>query len=273
MTQATTQEQTPALVGNRWRQLARLVLLLLWSLIMPMAFFLSKLIPGFDSQRLTRVYHWGVCTLIGLSVQFKGDLSAHIPTLFVGNHVSYLDIFALGQKIPGSFVAKSEVASWPVLNKLAKLQDTLFIERKANRAKQQLQLFQQHLITQRNLILFPEGTSTNGAEVKPFKSSLFAAAETDELSVQIQAFTIVYTQYGGRGMNQSERDNFAWYADMPFAAHFFNVLALRNVTVVVQFHKPMTISNFANRKACAEQAEQQVRGSLEQELIDSGSQL
>lgn len=273
MTQITTHEQVPALTGNRLRQFTRLVLLILWSLIMPMVFFLSKLIPWFDSQRLPRVYHWGVCKLIGLRVQFKGNLSSHIPTLFVSNHVSYLDIFALGQKLPGSFVAKSEVASWPVLNKLAKLQDTLFIERKANRAKQQLQLFQQHLSTQRNLILFPEGTSTNGAEVKPFKSSLFAAAETDELSVQVQAVTIVYTHYDGRGMNQSERNNFAWYADMPFAAHFFNVLSLRNFTAVVQFHPPMMVSDFAHRKACAEQAEQQVRASLEQELSDSGSVL
>ena len=251
------------------RRVIGLLLLIFWTILMLAVFFLSKLLPNYDSQRLPRFYHAGVCRIIGLSIEFKGELSEHVPTIFVSNHISYLDIFALGQKIQASFVAKSDIASWPVMGKLASFQNTLFIERSANRAKQQLQQFQSHLESQRNLILFPEGTSTNGAEVKTFKSSLFAAAENPD--VQLQPVTIVYTQYEGKGMTQSRRDDFAWYADMPFGSHFMKMLSLGKYEAVIEFHEPMRLADFENRKQCSNYAESVVRKSLKRELIDSGS--
>ena len=254
---------------NVIRQIISLALLVLWTFIMLIVFFTSKLIPRYDSQRLPRFYHAGFCKIVGLHVEFKGEATEHIPTIFVSNHVSYIDIFALGQKIQASFVAKSDVAKWPVIGNLAKYQETLFIERSANRARYQLKQFQSHLESQRNLILFPEGTSTNGAEVKTFKSSLFAAAEAP--TVLLQPVTIVYTQYEGEGMAQSRRDNFAWYADMPFGAHFLKMLSLGRFNAVIEFHEPIHLADFENRKQCSDYAEKVVRDSLHRELIASGS--
>lgn len=254
---------------NLFRKIIRLSLLILWTLIMFAVFFLSKLLPFYDSQRLPRLYHLGVCRIIGLSIEVKGEVTEHIPTIFIANHISYIDIFALGQKIKASFVAKSEIASWPVLGYLAKLQETLFIERSANRAKYQLKQFQMHLESQKNLILFPEGTSTNGAEVKTFKSSLFAAAETP--NVLLQPVTIVYTTYEGKGMSQLRRDGFAWYADMPFGSHFLKMLTLGRFHAVIEFHSPVRLDDFENRKQCSNYAESIVRESLNRELNASNS--
>jgi len=251
------------------RQIISVPLLVLWTIGMSVIFFLSKLLPGYDSQRLPRIFHAGVCKIIGLSIEFKGEITEHVPTIFISNHISYIDIFALGQKVKGSFVAKSEIASWPVFGRLAKFQDTLFIERSANRAKYQLQQFQDHLDSQRNLILFPEGTSTNGAEVKTFKSSLFAAAEGND--VQLQPITVVYTTYEGKGMPQSRRDDFAWYAEMPFGSHFLKMLSLGRFHAVIEFHDPIRLTDFENRKQCSNHAESVVREALQRELTASGS--
>lgn len=255
--------------GSRFRQIITLIALLVWTISMSIIFLFSKLLPKYDSQKIPYIYHKIFCKIIGLKIESKGEMTEHIPTIFIANHISYLDIFALGQKIKASFVAKSEIASWPIFNRLAKFQDTLFIERSANRAKYQLEQFKSHLESQRNLILFPEGTSTNGAEVKTFKSSLFAAA--DSLNVELQPVTIVYTHYEGKGMQQSRRDDFAWYADMSFGSHFLKMLSLGRVQAVIEFHSPVKLSDFESRKHCADYSENLIRDSLNRELVASNS--
>lgn len=251
------------------RQITRLFLLVIWTITLFVIFLISKLVPFYDSQRIPRLYHAGVCRIVGLSVEFKGEMTEHVPTIFVANHISYIDIFAIGQKVKASFVAKSEIASWPVLGYLAKFQNTLFIERSASRAKYQLKQLQGYLSSQQSLILFPEGTSTNGAEVKTFKSSLFAAG--DAADVLIQPVSIVYTECNGQGMSQADRDYFAWYAEMPFGSHFFAMLGRGRFNAVIEFHKPMQINGFENRKQCANYAESLVRKSLNSELKESNS--
>ncbi len=245
------------------------VAFIVWATIMPLLFCLCRLAPGFKPEGMIICFHGIMCRIIGLRVQFKGEVTKHKPTLFLSNHVSYLDIFALGQNLPGWFVAKSEIGSWPVINKLARLQNTIFIERKASKARQHINILSKHLQAGTNLILFPEGTSTNGAEVKPFKSSLLAAASAE--NIMIQPVTIVYTRYAGEGMNQATRDNFAWYADMPFGSHFVRVLGLKRLDAIVQFHQPVQLSDFSDRKACAEHCTDVVSKSLENELRNSGS--
>lgn len=248
-----------------------LLLVFIWTVVMTFTFFVSLFIPFFNSQKLPCFFHKGICFLLGIDVQFVGDFSKFKPTLFVSNHISYLDIVVLGQRIPAFFVAKSEVASWPVLNKLAKLQKTVFIERKTNKARKQIQQLRGYFEQEHNLILFPEGTSTNGAEVLPLKSSLFAAAESDKVDVMVQAVSIVYTQYQGKGMNQAQRDSFAWYADMPFGAHFLKVLGLGKVKVVVSFNPSVSIKQYDTRKECALHCGELIQDSFIQAFEASGS--
>ena len=219
-------------------------------------------------------FHALVCRLCSLRCEIEGTPSAAQPTLYVANHVSYLDVFVLGGLLNGSFVAKSDVASWPVFGKLAKLQNTLFLERNPRRAPEQIQAVRNHLQQEGNLIMFPEGTSTAGTYVGSFRSSLFAAAD----NVCVQPVTVAYVSYAGVQMTQHIRDRYSWYLpnpkeypttpNRPFASHLVAVMGLRRCTVKVRFHEPVTMTP-GKRKECAQYCESAVRRGLV-ELLGPG---
>ena len=202
-------------------------------------------------EKIPRAFHRGLCRIFGIRVEHHGQLARHRPMLYVGNHISYLDIFVLGGVIPGYFIAKSDVADWPVLGSLARLQNTLFFERNSKRAAEQIEIMREHLRSGGNLILFPEGTSTYGTSVEPFKSSLFKAAEMDDTQVLIQPFTVSYTHCNGEPMSAEYRDYFAWYDVTPFAGHFLNALGAPTVRAQISYAEPVSVTDFASRKECA----------------------
>ena len=159
-----------------------------------------------------------------------------------------------------------------MFGKLAGLQNTMCLERRAAKAREQVGLVQQHLAERGNLIMFPEGTSTSGDYVAKFRSSLFAATE----GVVIQPVSVVYTHYDGQPMSQAQREYFAWYLpdpvnapgvnNTPFLAHFLQGLGLGPATVEVIFHKPTKITPSYSRKECALACEQAVRHGLHSAL-------
>jgi 1-acyl-sn-glycerol-3-phosphate acyltransferase len=210
----------------------RLVVLLTWIVMMPIFFMLCRLlrIPG--HSQIVPFFHAGTCRILGIGITKSGAMNEQRPTLYVSNHISYIDIFILGC-LPAYFIAKSEVAGWPVFGKLAEFQNTLFIERKAGRAKQHLAILKNHFSQGNSLTLFPEGTSTDGVHVEPFKSTLFEAANlADEgaLRVAIQPITVAYTHYDNQLITSQEiRDHYAWYARMPFLPHFLGLMPLKKV--------------------------------------------
>ncbi|MDP7641888.1 MAG: lysophospholipid acyltransferase family protein, partial [Alphaproteobacteria bacterium] len=129
------------------------------------------------SKRLPMIWHRGVCRILAFRVEQHGEISRTRPTLFVCNHTSYLDISVLGAVLPASFVAKAEVRGWPLFGLLARLQRTVFVERRASRTAEHRDEMVRRLEKSDNLILFPEGTSNDGNRVLPFKSAFFGAAE------------------------------------------------------------------------------------------------
>lgn len=201
-----------------------------------------------------------------MSYEVEGEVSDSRPTLFLSNHISYLDVFVLGAVTPGFFIAKSEVAGWPILGWLAKMQNTLFFERKGSRIRGQLDVMSSHFNQDGNLILFPEGTSTEGEHVEPFKSSLLQAVENASVDVKIQALTIAYTHYKGKPMDPLVRDHYAWYGTMPFASHFFGALGMGKSKVKLTFHQPVNLSDFASRKECASHCWEQVNEGLQKAI-------
>ncbi|MGI9286645.1 MAG: lysophospholipid acyltransferase family protein [Pseudomonadales bacterium] len=229
---------------------------------MPASFYLAKLLGYRKLQKIPMLFHRGCCWIMGLRIGVSGDLCNTTPTLFVSNHISYLDVFVLGGIVPGSFIAKSEVSKWPVFGSLAKIQNTLFFERHGGKVAGQVVVMQQHFDGNGNLILFPEGTSTPGTHVEPFKSSLFHGAEQTQQRVRIQPLTVAYTHYDGKVMDAEERDCFAWYATMPFVSHLVNVLGLKPVQVELIFHAPVELTDFASRKDCAQFCQQAVTAGL-----------
>ena len=200
-------------------------------------------------------YHRQCLKIFGVRVQRRGRKSRVHPTLYVCNHTSYLDITVLSSVIPGgSFVSKAEVADWPLFGWLAKLQRTVFVERRGNRAAEQRDQISRRLDQDDDLILFPEGTSGDGNRVLPFKSALFAVAEKrpHDKPLTVQPVSIAYTRLDGMPMGRSLRPFFAWYGDMDLGPHVLEAMGMGKLTVVVEFHKPVTIDDFGSRKAMAD---------------------
>ncbi|MEM8500710.1 MAG: lysophospholipid acyltransferase family protein [Pseudomonadota bacterium] len=233
------------------RKIVAFLLLIVWGVIMVSTFFVAKLLRYSGLDKIPRLFHRGCCVIFGIRIQVHGELCRHQPCLYVGNHISYLDVFVLGGIVPGFFIAKSDVASWPILGSLARLQNTLFFERNSRRAVVQIAIMKEHLREGGNLILFPEGTSTYGTSVKRFKSSLFQAAEIVEHEVSIQPMTVSYTRCRGEPMTAEFRDYFAWYDTMPFFSHFLGALGAPTVTAEIYFADPVLVTDFESRKACA----------------------
>ena len=183
------------------------------------------------------------------------------PGAVVANHSSWLDIFALNAGKRVYFVAKSEVAKWPAIGFAARAAGTVFIRRNARDAVEQRSVLEDRLKIGHKLLFFPEGTSTDGLRVLPFKPTLFAAFFSDALHdlLWIQPATIIYRAPPGEVARF-----YGWWGDMDFGSHFLKMLAApRHGSVEVFWHTPLRVSDFADRKAIAIASEQVVRGPFE----------
>jgi 1-acyl-sn-glycerol-3-phosphate acyltransferase len=206
------------------------------------------------ARKLPLSYHRRASRIMGFEVETIGTPSTHRPTLFVANHVSYLDIEILGGVIEGSFIAKREVARWPLFGWLARLQRTVFVDRRAHTTHRQRDAILDRLRAGDNLILFPEGTSGDGNRVLPFKSALFGAVHGAHLPhpVAVQPVSLAYTRLDGMPLGRFYRPFFAWYGDMEMGPHLWSMLGLGQTGVVVEFHAPVSAESFHSRKAMAD---------------------
>ncbi|MCV2881152.1 lysophospholipid acyltransferase family protein [Actibacterium sp. XHP0104] len=186
----------------------------------------------------------------------------------VSNHASWMDIFSLNARKRIYFVSKAEVASWPGIGWLARATGTVFIHRDPRHAKDQKELFEARLAAGHKLLFFPEGTSTDGLRVLPFKSTLFAAFFTDTLRpfLYIQPVTLVYRAPPGE-----DPRFYGWWGEMEFGAHLLRMLAQRRQgSVEVIYHAPLKVSDFDSRKDLARACETAVRGGLASAGLDQG---
>ena len=228
---------------------------------------LQALLVGFDSRwadRLPRWYHRTCCRIFGFEVLVRGAPSTDRPTLFVSNHLSYLDITVISALAEVSFVAKREVARWPFFGWLAKLQRTVFVGRDRRTVHDERDSVAGALARGRNLVLFPEATSYDGTRVKPFKSSLLAVAEltSDGRPLVVQPMTITYTRLDTMPMGRNLRPFFAWYGDMELAEHLWVAMGIGRTTVEVEFHEPVTFARFGSRKALTQHCESVIARAL-----------
>lgn len=202
----------------------------------------------------------GVCRmafhLLGMGYRSQGKRMAH-PGAVVANHASWLDIFALNARKRVYFVSKAEVAGWVGIGWLARATGTIFIERSASQARAQKDLFEARLRAGHKLLFFPEGTSSDGQRVLPFKSTLFAAFFSDALRdhAWIQPVSVRFTAPKGR-----DARFYGWYGDMGFGAHALQVLAAwPQGSVEVIYHDAVPVADFTDRKALARHCEAVVR--------------
>jgi lyso-ornithine lipid O-acyltransferase len=240
--------------GSTYRGVVKLALLAGW---IGLTFLWQPWLLWFTRRlffRTARFVHHIVCRILRIEIVQIGTPCAESPVLFVANHTSYLDISVLGSIVMGSFVAKSEIEGWPVFGALCKLQRTIFIKRQASQAGDQRNVLRDRLEDGQNLMLFAEGTSTDGCHVLPFKSSLFSTVEKplkDGRPIYVQPVSITAIALDCLPMGRTLRPLYAWYGNMSLAGHGWPMLKLGRMTVAVEFHPAVRSTDFKDRKALA----------------------
>lgn len=213
----------------------------------PLYWFLLKINKplGF---RFGRFYlsNWRKC--IGHKLIIKGELSKITPTLYISNHSSYVDILILGTFVPARFVAKKEVAKWPIMGWLATKQGTIYIDRSRNAIADGTNQLIEYLDQGESLILFPEGTTSDGCRILPFGSSFFDVAM--KKNVIVQPITITYAGWDGLPMPRYMRKFCGWFSpDIDMISHLWSMTQWGTVQVIVDLHPPMDPQTFTSRKA------------------------
>lgn len=258
-------ERRPEALGSPLLGIGRIIVYAAFTLaLMPVQLILVLLrLPQAD--HLPFWYHRRVCRIIGLKLEVYGKRRRKRPTLYVANHLSYLDIEVLGALIPGSFVAKAEMANWPFFGWLAKLQRTVFVGRQLRDAKGNSDSIAGRIAHGGNLILFPEGTSGDGNRLVSFKSALLSVAQLEDASgqpVTVQPVMLAYTRLDGVPVGRALRPLYCWYGDMELAPHMWEFVKLGKTTVAVAFLEPVTITDFGSRKELARHLEHEIGAAM-----------
>ncbi len=240
-------------MGSPLRAFLRAVVYLAFTVLLMPAQVVALLVNRRWAKRIPLIYHRNCCRILGIRVAVRGKISRAAPTLFVCNHSSYLDIAVLSSVLEVSFISKAEVKNWPLFGTLAKLQRTVFIERRAAQIQDHRDEIGKRLDAGDNLILFPEGTSTDGSRVRAFRTALFAVAEreVDGQPLAVQPVSLAYTRLDGIPLGRGLRPLYTWFGEMELMPHIWSMLGLGKLTVEIEFHEPVTFAEFGSRKALA----------------------
>lgn len=271
-------EQSQKAVPKRHRsglQSARLVFaLIIFASVTPALMLWQAAALGtglMDPRRAPRLWHRMVVRLLGLRIHIHGVPTQQRPLLIAANHVSWTDIMALAASSDVHFIAKAEVAGWPLFGLLARMQRTVFIDRnRPGSAGEQASTIAARLANGEPMVLFAEGTTSDGNFVLPFKSSLFAAAQmtletTSEAgggSAVVQPVAIAYTRLHGMPMGRRNRIKASWIGDQTLIPHLGRLLARGGIDVELHFGEPIAFGSEISRKQIARNAENQVRNML-----------
>jgi lyso-ornithine lipid O-acyltransferase len=220
-------------------------------------------------------YHRQVCRIVGIRLHIDGGVARERGVLLISNHVSWLDITVLSAVAPVSFVAKQEVAFWPFVSWLAKLQRSVFVDRtRRSEVTDKANEILTRLEDGDHIVLFAEGTSSSGNSVVPFKTPLFAAVKQTRggppgADLCAQTLALTYTKLHGLPLCRRGRPAVAWYGDMDLASHAWRLLGLGPLDAHIRIGPPVLLDDFADRKALARYAEEKVRNDVA-ELLRGG---
>jgi len=223
------------------------------------------------AAHLPILFHRAVLRLFSVRVTQSGTPPAPgEPALVLSNHVSWLDILALGSLRPLSFVAKSEIAGWPVIGTLARLQRTIFIDRARRASTASVnETVAARLAAGDLIVLFAEGTTGDGNRVLPFRSSLVGAARTALQAegarvdrIRLQPLAVTYPRRNGLPVVRGERPEIAWYGDMELAPHLALFAANGPLDVHIAWGPPILFEAGTDRKHATAMAEIAVRRAV-----------
>ncbi|WP_306117304.1 MULTISPECIES: lysophospholipid acyltransferase family protein [unclassified Roseitalea] len=221
-------------------------------------------------KRTARLWHRAAARALGLRILVHGTPPApgRPGVLIAANHVSWLDIVALGAVAEVSFIAKDEVRGWPFFGLLARLQDSVFIDRSVRSATgRQAATIGDRLARGDDLVLFAEGTTSCGNFVRPFKSALFGALGVGRRGDrrpmgQVVPAAIAYVGADGMPLGRFGRPLAAWPGDIAMAPHLWRVLREGRIDIAIAFGAPIGVDAATDRKALAATAEEQVRAMV-----------
>ena len=233
-------------LGGRVRAVRRLITVLLWTAIAVPIQAALILLPGGAKVSFAKVYHRTLCALIGLRVQVVGEAARDRPVLFVSNHSSWLDVLVLGSVLEACFVAKAEVGQWPVIRTVARLGRTAFVSRSRTQTKGEARVIRDRLAAGDSIILFPEGTTSDGGRVLPFRSAFLSVADGAHT---VQPVSVVFDRLGGLPACRRDRPLFAWYGDTDIFTHFWRLSRRPGARATVVLHAPLDPAAYPDRKA------------------------
>ena len=250
-----------------WRALFALVTLTVLFLVFLFARAFDVIFSRFAGRPVSRfgtktVRLWARITLplIGLRLRVIGS-PISVPGAYVGNHASWIDIIALQAAVAPFLVSKADVRGWPVIGTIGAAIGTLFIERNPMAVRGQGDALRGRLLQGDRLALFPEGTSSDGLRVLPFRSSLFEVFVAPELRGKIEVQPVVI-QYQTR--NDLPDSFYAWWGGASFGTHVCDVLARSSDgLVILSFLEPLSLNELRDRKEAARVAERMVRTEFE----------
>jgi 1-acyl-sn-glycerol-3-phosphate acyltransferase len=222
-------------------------------------------------SRLNRNYTLLVRLILNIKVTVTGDegMLERGGYVIIANHVSYVDGIVLGSIFPIIFVSKREVRKWPIVGQWNVLCGTIFINRQRKvRVVALVKEMTRKLRQEANILLFPEGTSTNGEKMLPFQTAPLAAPLRNR-SI-IVPVTLTYKTIDDQPVTAANRDSIYWYGDMEFVTHLWNLLALREIEVLVTIQSKIEcfhyLDNSAGRKKLAEDCYNRVLGRSTEDL-------
>lgn len=215
--------------------------------------------PGSPSaRRLERRFFEHVRNGFGVSIEVRGELAVADGTLFVANHISWADIVVLGSLLDAHFVSKAEVAGWPLIGPLARRQGPVFVDRERRRhVSGQADAIRERLAAGGSVILFPEGTTADGRELLPFRTSLFAAADAAR---RIQPIALTYAAPDGGPLPLDRLAEIAWVGDQALLPNA-RALARAASRAIIRPAPPIDPRDFPDRKAIADHVRAAIRAA------------
>jgi 1-acyl-sn-glycerol-3-phosphate acyltransferase len=260
--------------GLRPGAMVRLALICLGTLVLLPAQLVAIRLGPRHGALIPQLFHRLVCRGLGVRTTLHGSPPAvGQGALIVANHVSWLDISVLGAMRPLAFVAKSEVATWPVIGLFAKLQRTVFIDRMRRSATAAAASeMGRRLQDGQAVVLFAEGTTGDGTRILPLRSSLLGAAHEalrgdDEAEVTIYPLCISYTGFHGLRGGRMERAALAWYGDTELAPHLQAMFAAGAIDVELAWGEPIRMGRQLSRKEATRQAEIAIRRARQEAVV------
>ena len=225
--------------------------------------FIAVARGGRSSMKVAQLWQIFVSFLIGIRVTITGAPAEERPLLLLANHTSWLDIPVLAGVAPLSFIAKSEVATWPLVGFLARTQRTVFVDRRNRQATgAHADEVAGRLSKGDIIVLFAEGTSSDGNKVLPFRSALVGAAQraiADGGAATVQPVAIAYRKMLGLPLGRQHRPRVAWYGGTDLMPHLRRVLSEGGIDVHVVFGPPRRLAAGDDRKAVTREAGELVR--------------